>query len=140
MATHPSLAYAVCAAVQTYAEPGIRWARLGSNQRPLAWEAVGRVRFLPRLSERRRGIATDVLSKTADEIRVRLTELEPLVAEQQRLKTALGALESLIDQDGHRPEPSPEVEWIGLVAVSLSLLTLTGGAEEKPTPATPSRT
>jgi transposase-like protein len=43
----------------------------------------------------------DLLSRTTDELRSRIKELEPLVQEHERLKRALTALEST---DG-RPEP-----------------------------------
>jgi hypothetical protein len=45
-------------------------------------------------------MATDVLSKSAQEIRKRLAQLEPMVAEHERLKEALAALERGVGADG----------------------------------------
>src|SRR4051794_31704484 len=45
-------------------------------------------------------MTVDVLRKSADEIRERLSELEPLVAEHQRLKEALQIIERFVGQNG----------------------------------------
>jgi hypothetical protein len=48
-------------------------------------------------------VATDVLSKSAQEIRKRLAQLEPMVAEHERLKEALAALERVVGADDSPP-------------------------------------
>jgi hypothetical protein len=50
----------------------------------------------------------NLLDQTAKAIRRRLAQLEPLVAEQQQLKRALGALEGLLGAERGKPAEPPK--------------------------------